>query len=224
MSAGGGDSARDAVLGAIRSALGARGGRAPSEPAPGLLPARAPIAEPPAILAERFAAVLGALGAGVRRVRDEAGASAALRAIAGELGAREVALSDSPLVARVAAPLAELATFDGSRDRARLLSCDLGVSAAQLGIAETGTLVLVSSAERHRLVSLVPPVHVALLRRADLVPALGDALRAFEGAPPSLLTFVTGPSRTADIELTLVVGVHGPRALFVILIEDDPAG
>ena len=222
MSAGSsGDPARDAVLASIRGALGSRAGRAPwpervPEPGAGPPPERA-------VLADRFASVLGALGAPVRRVPDEAGASAALRSIASELAAREVALSDSPLVARVAAPLADLATFDGSLDRQRLLACDLGVSAAQLGIAETGTLVLVSSAERHRLVSLVPPVHVALLRRRDLVPSLGDALRAFASAPPVLLTFVTGPSRTADIELTLVVGVHGPRALFVILIEDDPA-
>src|SRR6185503_17060568 len=110
--------------------------------------------------------------------------------------------------------------------RAALLAAELGVSCAQWGIAETGTLVLESARERHRLVSLLPPVHVALLPSARLLGTLGEALAALRtsiGGPASrTITFITGPSRTADIELTLVVGVHGPRELHVLL-HDSPA-
>ena len=171
-----------------------------------------------------FRSRLEEVGGHVHVARDEDSAARALAAIAAEQGAKDVALSDSPLVARIAQGL-DASTFDGSGDRERLLSCDLGVTSAQLGIADTGTLVLVSASERHRLVSLVPPIHVAVLHAADLVGNLGDALGAVVpagGAPPPLVTFVTGPSRTADIELTLVVGVHGPRELHVILIESEP--
>jgi L-lactate dehydrogenase complex protein LldG len=89
----------------------------------------------------------------------------------------------------------------------------------QAGIAETGTLVLDSSKERHRLVSLVPPVHIAILGASQIVGTLGEALvilRRDEQVSP-IVTLVTGPSRTADIELTLAIGVHGPQELFVIL-------
>src|SRR5262249_12350113 len=100
-------------------------------------------------------------------------------------------------------------------------AAELGVTTAQWGVAETGTLVLESAAERHRLISLLPPVHVALLPAGRLLGTLGDALEAVRparGAPLSrTITFVPRPSRPADIELTLVVGVHGPRELHVLV-------
>lgn len=96
---------------------------------------------------------------------------------------------------------------------------DVGVSSAQAAIAETGTLVLDSSCERHRLVSLVPPVHIAVVNASSICETLSDALallRKDKEISPAV-TFITGPSRTADIELTLAIGVHGPRELFVIV-------
>ena len=175
----------------------------------------------------RFHEVLERAGGKVFRVADEVEAARVLAERLESRGTRELALSDAPLVERLAADLPdEIARFDGSRDRARLLACDAGLSTAQWGIAETGTLLLNSSDERHRLVSLVPPVHIAVLRASDIVPALGAALASGRAAAPSLagraLTLITGPSRTADIELELVVGVHGPRELDVLLL-DGPA-
>jgi L-lactate dehydrogenase complex protein LldG len=88
-------------------------------------------------------------------------------------------------------------------------------------LADTGTLVLCSSPGDHRLDSLLPPLHIALLRARDILPdlpALFDRLaaeRSFEAH--SAITFVRGPSRTADIELTLTVGVHGPEKVRVIV-------
>jgi len=113
-------------------------------------------------------------------------------------------------------------TFDGWSDRERLFASDLGITSAQVAVAETGTLVLESSSERSRLVSLVPPVHVAVLRANAILPGLGQVLAALEhsAGEACAVTLITGPSRTADIELELVVGVHGPRALHVIVLEE----
>jgi L-lactate dehydrogenase complex protein LldG len=95
---------------------------------------------------------------------------------------------------------------------------DVGVSTSQAAIAETGTLVLDSSCERHRLVSLVPPVHIAIVNASAIVETLGDALALLQQKEISpAITFITGPSRTADIELTLAIGVHGPQELYVIV-------
>ena len=103
-----------------------------------------------------------------------------------------------------------------------LFSYDVGVTMAQAAIAETGTLVLESEKERHRLVSLLPPVHVAIVRSDDICLTIGDALKQSRGREEEMsraITFITGPSRTADIELTLTVGVHGPKELYVIVLD-----
>jgi L-lactate utilization protein LutC len=101
-----------------------------------------------------------------------------------------------------------------------IFSFDVGISTAQAGIAETGTLILDSACERHRLVSLVPPVHIAIINASAIVATLADALTLLQQNEISpAITFITGPSRTADIELTLTIGVHGPQELYVIVDE-----
>ncbi|HKG80000.1 MAG TPA: lactate utilization protein, partial [Pyrinomonadaceae bacterium] len=88
-------------------------------------------------------------------------------------------------------------------------------------IAETGTLVLDSSHERHRVASLVPPVHIAIVDASRICETLAEVLtllRTKKAISPAI-TFITGPSRTADIELTLAIGVHGPQELYVIINE-----
>ena len=137
-----------------------------------------------------------------------------------KLSSLRVAVSDSTEVRRltelVDLDLDEVAVTPSVAD---VFSFDIGISGAQAGIAETGTLLLDSSRERHRLVSLVPPVHIAILDASQIVTTLGEALslmRQDEAVSP-IVTLVTGPSRTADIELTLAIGVHGPQELFVII-------
>jgi L-lactate dehydrogenase complex protein LldG len=79
--------------------------------------------------------------------------------------------------------------------------------------------------ERNRLVSLVPPIHVAVLAASRIFPTLADVLsflQTGEEVSPAV-TFITGPSRTADIELTLTLGVHGPQQLYVIINEGESA-
>jgi L-lactate dehydrogenase complex protein LldG len=105
-----------------------------------------------------------------------------------------------------------------------LVKVNIGVTSADYAIAETGTLVLVSGGEQHRLISLVPPVHVCLLEETRIIESLpvflalaGQKYYSTESAPLAT-TFITGPSRTADIELSLTLGVHGPRELHTLLI------
>lgn len=137
-----------------------------------------------------------------------------------KLKASRIAISDAPEVERLlrlsGIDFAEVAVAPSASD---VFGYDVGISRVQAGIAETGTLLLDSSLERHRLVSLVPPVHIAIIDASQLVATLGEALarlREVEQVSP-IVTLVTGPSRTADIELTLAIGVHGPQELFVIV-------
>lgn len=112
-----------------------------------------------------------------------------------------------------------IASSDNPPNAHDIFQFDVGISNAQAGIAETGTLVLDSARERHRLVSLVPPVHIAIINASSIVETLGDALTLLQKDKEisPAITFITGPSRTADIELTMAIGVHGPRELYVIV-------
>lgn len=105
-----------------------------------------------------------------------------------------------------------------------LLRACLGITSADYAIADTGTLVLVSGGEQHRLMSLLPPIHICLLETSRIVPNLAvllarvkDDFYAGDAQPPQAMTFITGPSRTADIEHVLTMGVHGPSELHVVL-------
>jgi L-lactate dehydrogenase complex protein LldG len=101
---------------------------------------------------------------------------------------------------------------------------DAGISFATLGVAETGSVLLHSTAEDRR-VELCVDVHLVLLDTTALVPTLDTAfrtLRAISARPPAYATLVSGPSRSADIERQITIGVHGPRALHVLLREPGP--
>lgn len=216
------EGAREAILARIASQLGSR----PASVGLAPQPARATI--PMAERYEAFRARLESVGGRVRRVADLAAAREALRAILRDSGARRLFASDAELVRRLVRGLPDEFELVGPLDpRARLLEAEVGLSTAQWGLAETGTLVLESARENHRQASLLPPVHVALLPAEALLGTLGEGLAAVHGGatgstgrPASrTITFVTGPSRTADIELTLVVGVHGPGALHVLVLD-----
>ena len=101
-------------------------------------------------------------------------------------------------------------------DKHEMATCDLGVTEADYLLPETGTLVLQSSAGKPRAVSLLPRVHLAIVRpemlRADMHQVFAEAKERH------YLLFITGPSRTADIELTVTLGVHGPRSLYVWML------
>ena len=99
---------------------------------------------------------------------------------------------------------------------------DAGLTTAVAGIAETGTLVLWPDAAEPRLLSLLPPIHVALVRASTVVDNLPELMRdqGWSSRMPTNVVLVSGPSKTADIEQTLAYGVHGPKELVVLVIED----
>jgi L-lactate utilization protein LutC len=86
------------------------------------------------------------------------------------------------------------------------------------GLADTGSVVLAASPEEPRARSLLPAVHVTLLRHDRILAGLDELFAAVGGALPSALAIVTGPSRSADIEQRLTVGVHGPGEVHVVLL------
>lgn len=119
---------------------------------------------------------------------------------------------DGDLPAEATARKARLAT---------LAQAPIGITGALGGLADTGTIVVQSQPGNGRLASLLPPVHITLLRQADLFPTMAHFLHAHPDAlsAASNLVFISGPSRTADIEQTLTLGVHGPKSLHILLLD-----
>lgn len=118
------------------------------------------------------------------------------------------------------------------RHRAEAARAQLGVTGADLVLAETGTLILLSGAGRPRSTSLLPDTHVAVFDRSRLIESLeqvGIMLEALHADPARTMTgaminFITGPSRTADIELTLTRGVHGPKDVHAVFVDEPMSG
>jgi len=119
---------------------------------------------------------------------------------------------------------AVLTFWDYLQDRREMIrrcaSVDVGITWANYGIANTGSLAVLSSPVQSRAVSLLPPVHIALLDRKNILPHMGDIFARLDQANlPSALNFITGPSRTSDIEMDLALGVHGPGKVFILISE-----
>lgn len=227
-------SAREAILESIREhlatsaphdAVHAEGEHKVEIPLPDLDVKASPQDGTEVSLIDIFNKNLSAVGGHSVVARDEAEIVAALNIIISDLQktrlrGRRIALSDDPAIDRLIGQIGVYVDeITASPTAAELFDYDVGISTAQAGIAETGTLLLESEAERHRLVSLVPPVHIAIVDAADICLTLVEALAAVgRGSDLSpTITLITGPSRTADIELTLAIGVHGPQELYVIV-------
>jgi L-lactate dehydrogenase complex protein LldG len=104
-----------------------------------------------------------------------------------------------------------------------LTDCDASITTCENLVARTGSIVLTTASASGRTVSVYAPIHICIAYTSQLVYDVKDALQAvkekYAGNIPSLITFATGPSRTADIEKTLVVGVHGPKEVYVFLVD-----
>lgn len=112
--------------------------------------------------------------------------------------------------------------FSGFDDK-DLAGCDVSITSCECLVARTGSVVLSAAQESGRSASVYAPVHICIAYTDQLVYDVKDALQLmkdkYQEKLPSLISFATGPSRTADIEKTLVVGVHGPREVYVFLVE-----
>ena len=197
-------------------------------------------------LAARLQKELEGVGGRVARVRHPAEAAQYVTRLAEEKGAEVVVRWQSDLLdsleiddalqaagseVHTAAPPSEAEADDRRRELRDLLArADLGLSGVDAVIAETGTLMLKAQPGQMRGVSLLPPVHVAVARTDQVVATFADALKTVRQSGgntqenlTSCISFVTGPSRTGDIELKLTVGVHGPGEMHLILLDESDA-
>jgi L-lactate utilization protein LutC len=115
--------------------------------------------------------------------------------------------------------------------REAFFGADVGISGVYRLVAETGTVVMATSARQPRSLSLLPAIHIAIAEPSQLLADLFDLFDLFspvpsadQSLPPSCLTLITGPSKTGDIELRLVTGVHGPGEMHVVLCGSSPGG
>ncbi|MDK2823373.1 MAG: L-lactate dehydrogenase complex protein LldG [Clostridia bacterium] len=113
--------------------------------------------------------------------------------------------------------------FSLELDRDFIEQAEFGISEFDLGIAELGTIVQDANSVHKRLVSMLPPTHLAVISTKTIVETFADSLEVIEkvynGNPSNFLAFVTGPSKTADIERVLTIGVHGPGRLIVVCVD-----
>jgi L-lactate dehydrogenase complex protein LldG len=189
---------------------------------------------PQDLLVERFSAELTAIAGRVHRPATAREAVAAVTAVCREHGATRV-LSWAPgwiglpglgeALAESGIGVDEGWLPDGGDRIDRLAALDpirVGITGAFAGIAESGTIAVVSGPGRSRLASLLTPVHIAVLRADRLYPSLAAFFSAHADIAEegSNLVLITGPSRTADIEMTLTRGVHGPGEIHVVVIGD----
>ena len=116
-----------------------------------------------------------------------------------------------------------LSRLSDAHARAAYMAADVGITSCDIAIAETGSLIVCSRPGQERIASLVTPVHIAVVRRDQIVADLFDAFAKLEGLGfdgiASNISIITGPSKTGDIELTLTTGVHGPGNWHVVLID-----
>ena len=189
-------------------------------------------------LLERFTDMAGRGGWNVHRVSGVEAALGRVDSLVAEVDAARVVRSgqpvfdDVPVDATLEWQQIEVTPIVHSEDAPReelretIRHADVGLTGTDYALAETGSLVILPRRGLSRLVSLVPPVHIALVRPQEVLESLHDLflLRRLEyyrrgGEMGSYLNFITGPSRTADIEMTIVQGVHGPKSVHLVLIE-----
>ncbi|MCI0396847.1 MAG: lactate utilization protein [Chloroflexi bacterium] len=174
-------------------------------------------------LAGRFCEALVAAKGEARRAADLAGALACLDDILREVEVSTAVANDEPPLNEVDLagrwPMVDwrIAGDNAEEFRAFCITADLGVSGAVAALAETGTVVVASGPGRSRLTPLLPPVHVALVPLACLTTDLFTWAATRQGSLPAAMTLISGPSKTADIEQTMAIGVHGPKRFIAIL-------
>jgi L-lactate dehydrogenase complex protein LldG len=217
--------ARDSILMALKSAR-----KEPLMPRPATPPLNELSLEEKALI-ERFSSELASQTGVIYRASDIVDARRILSEIAAAECIRSViAASDDILKSMDLKEWAissglELISSERLPDRDTLkdlaFSVDAGLSGAAFAVAESGTIGIAAGRDMPRLISIAPPIHIALISIDKLFPTYETAMRDYMGstdAMPSQLVLITGPSSTADIQATPFKGMHGPGKLFVILV------
>lgn len=106
-----------------------------------------------------------------------------------------------------------------------LAQCDVAITSCEFLVARTGSIIMSAAQQSGRTVSVYSPIHICIAYTKQLVYDIRDGLQMikekYNDRLPSLITFATGPSRTADIEKTLIIGVHGPKEVYVFLVDES---
>jgi len=208
-------SARDSIFKQLR-------GRAREQEMPPAWISRRDFGDP----AGRFESALTAAKGEVVRAPSLAAALDALGELLRELNARTVVANAEPPLsgARLEQRWPELEWHivgETAGDlRAFCARADVGLSGADAALAETGSIIVSSGPGRSRLATLLPPAHIALLSTSALTTDIFTWTAAREGGMPANVNIISGPSKSADIEVTLAIGVHGPGRFIVILYTD----
>jgi L-lactate utilization protein LutC len=212
---------REEMFQRIRTALAPsvpepRGVRPESIPPPRI---RVPEVDVEARIASLFARVEALAGA----TRRAATPAEARDFVAAAVAGKSAVVSNAPYLAEcgiAGLPGVETGFLDKDTLRLACAAADIGITSADFALADTGTLVLLASPREARMVSLLPPAHIAVLPKECILTGL-DELFARVPEPASLtssMVLITGPSRTADIEQILVRGVHGPGRITVVVV------
>lgn len=208
---------RNAILDAVRAALG----RSEKEPAPDPPPVRLRI--PDVSLESRIASMTTSVEALAGRVLRAPTPQHAGRLVTERIANRNAVASNSPYLDECGIRgLPNVHTDITKPDELQKLcaAADVGITGVDYALADTGTLVLLSSPYEARMISLLPPAHLAVMACSRLLTGLDElfTLLPDPAVASSSMVFITGPSRTADIEQLLVRGVHGPAEIVIILV------
>ena len=205
---------REQVLHKVRTALGRRRGQPPDPPpALSLAPVDLDLEERVRLLIENFP------GQCVRAASPEEACRYVSDALA---GCRAVASNASFLQTTgiTSLPGVESNIRNESTLRQLAAEADVGITSADYALADPGALVLLSMSGEDRIVSLLPPVHIAVIPAGCILAGIDDLFSALPdpAAVSSCMVIIGGPSRTGDIEMSLVLGVHGPRELHLVVV------
>jgi L-lactate dehydrogenase complex protein LldG len=213
--------ARSAILDRLRSA--------PTKPVP-QLPAWTPYVTASEPKVVRFRRLMEAVKGEVRDTR-RADMPALLRRLLAEKGATSLLYAPNTDIGRAIEQAwaieagAQLVPYDEPIEQMKHLivnDVDAGITGTMGAVADTGSLIVWPSADEPRLMSLVPPIHVAVLEASKIFDSFPEAIAGlgWNRNPPANTLLISGPSKTADIEGILCFGVHGPKQLIVLLLTD----
>ena len=171
-----------------------------------------------------------AVSAELFRVKRPDEAATVILDIVKETGAKTVASVSCPLIE--ASGIVDvlrgngIAVYTEQADIAEHIgTADIGMSGVDFGIAECGSVCQDALAVETRLVSSLPPLHIAFMESRKIVPGIEDALEIISGFfTAGYVSWITGPSRTADIERVLTIGVHGPSRFIIIAVDEETDG
>ena len=205
---------RDHILHRIRTAIGRSAGQPVADPPPVRI--RIPVVDLEARISSMLARVEALAGKACRSTDPRA-------IVAAAIAGKSAIASNAPYLAECG-----ITTLPGVRsgivDRAELrelcATSDVGITSADYALADTGTLVMLSSPQEARMISLLPPAHIAIVPRERILTGLDELFSILPdpAAQTSSMVLITGPSRTADIEQILVRGVHGPGQITVVVV------